>query len=86
MSEKETAYVDPKRCDRATNCRSAYYCPRGAMQVKTSKSKRGLFGMTITVVDAIEVDERLCDGCGTCVSMCPHEAVSLRVAVSGREG
>ena len=33
--------------------------------------------------DSLQIDSFLCEGCGTCVAVCPEEAVSLRDRISG---
>jgi len=63
----EKAYVDPSLCDGMPTCRVKFGCPVGAVS-----QARGMLGGTAAV------DQAKCIGCGKCVALCPHRAVTMR--------
>ncbi|MHB1651544.1 MAG: 4Fe-4S binding protein [Desulfitobacteriaceae bacterium] len=63
------AYVNPAKCDRSPMCPSRRSCPSKAM----TQEKLGFLTRGPAVVDT-----DLCSGCGTCIKMCPHGAISLK--------
>ncbi|CAA7602374.1 4Fe-4S ferredoxin-type, iron-sulphur binding domain protein [Acididesulfobacillus acetoxydans] len=63
------AFVNPSKCDASPVCPSRRSCPVKAItQEKTGFLRRG----------PAKVDTALCTGCGTCIKMCPHGAISFK--------
>lgn len=62
------AILDQKKCDHSPFCPVKRVCPVNAVTQKT-----GLFSAEFPVVDADK-----CTGCGKCIRVCPHGAMSLR--------
>jgi len=65
MSRK--AFVDASRCDGLPTCIVKFTCPFGAV-----KQKMGFLGGTAAVI------AEKCTGCGKCVTVCPHQAITLK--------
>lgn len=62
------AMLDQKKCDHSPFCPVKRVCPVNAVT-----QKKGLFSGEFPVVDADK-----CTGCGKCIRVCPHGAMSLR--------
>ncbi|MFA9397510.1 MAG: ATP-binding protein [Clostridiaceae bacterium] len=63
------AFINPNICDKSPFCVSKRACPVGAI----TQGKSGFFS-----ADTPKVDKDKCVGCGKCVSVCPHQAVSMK--------
>lgn len=60
--------LNKDRCDNQTFCPAKRTCPFGAIVYK----KKGFFSGNITI------EEEKCKGCGKCVTVCPHSALTVR--------
>lgn len=63
----KTAYINPKKCDKSPFCPVKRVCPVGAIT-----QTGGLFGGGMPTVDKAK-----CTGCGKCLRVCPHGAVTM---------
>lgn len=63
------AYIDPNKCDSSPFCISKRVCPVGAI----IQEKKGMFKASKPIVS-----EEICIGCKKCVSVCPHNAISMK--------
>lgn len=59
--------LDKARCDSKPFCPAKGMCPEGAIEFKRTGF---IFG-------DIVINDRKCIGCGRCVSVCPHGALSI---------
>lgn len=62
------AKVNPAACDRSPFCPVVRVCPVGAVSMSG-----GFFNRSAPVVDPDK-----CIGCGKCVTVCPHGAVTMK--------
>lgn len=63
MSLVKRAVIDAERCVKRETCEAMLVCPAGAIVREDEE-------------EAPYVDTN-CVGCGKCVKVCPHQAISL---------
>lgn len=57
--------VDYNKCNKCTKCVARKSCPTKAL-------------FKLDIDEPAAVDIQLCYGCGKCVPVCPHDALSVR--------
>jgi len=64
--KSKTMYIMEAKCDRSPFCPSKRVCPTGAIE------RAGFF------MGKLVVNDEKCIGCGKCIQVCPHSAVTFR--------
>lgn len=65
-NKNKKAFIIEAKCDRSPFCPVKRVCPTGAVQ------RAGFFMGQVTIND------EKCIGCGKCITVCPHNAVTFR--------
>lgn len=66
IKKSKSAYIIESKCDKSPFCPSKRVCPTKAIV------REGFF------MGRVFVNEENCIGCGKCIQVCPHNAITFK--------